>query len=101
MPHPPAVPLPAALPAPLAADGALLCPTLGRLLGCPPAPTAVSLQNERDDTVDDLVKSDFLHEPGCGPIGCSGLCPALSCQFMPPAAAPRGARLCRLSAPLV
>jgi hypothetical protein len=23
------------------------------------------LQNERDDTVDDLVKSDFLHEPGC------------------------------------
>ena len=21
-------------------------------------------QNERDDTVDDLVKSDFLHEPG-------------------------------------
>ena len=22
------------------------------------------LQNERDDTVDDLVKSDFLHEPG-------------------------------------
>lgn len=26
-------------------------------LECPP-------QNERDDTVDDLVKSDFLHEPG-------------------------------------
>ena len=25
------------------------------------------LQNERDDTVDDLVKSDFLHEPGCRP----------------------------------
>lgn len=24
------------------------------------------LQNERDDTVDDLVKSDFLHEPGYG-----------------------------------
>jgi myosin-5 len=23
------------------------------------------LQNERDDTVDDLVRSDFLHEPGC------------------------------------
>lgn len=23
-----------------------------------------ALQNERDDTVDDLVKSDFLHEPG-------------------------------------
>ena len=23
------------------------------------------LQNDRDDTVDDLVKSDFLHEPGC------------------------------------
>lgn len=22
------------------------------------------LQNERDDTVDDLVRSDFLHEPG-------------------------------------
>ena len=29
------------------------------------------LQNERDDTVDDLVKSDFLHEPGCGG-GCRG-----------------------------
>lgn len=24
------------------------------------------LQNDRDDTVDDLVKSDFLHEPGYG-----------------------------------
>lgn len=23
------------------------------------------LQNEKDDTVDDLVRSDFLHEPGC------------------------------------
>jgi len=23
------------------------------------------LQNERDDNVDDLVRSDFLHEPGC------------------------------------
>lgn len=22
------------------------------------------LQNERDDTLDDLVRSDFLHEPG-------------------------------------
>ena len=27
-------------------------------------PTDCPLQNERDDTVDDLVKSDFLHEPG-------------------------------------
>lgn len=27
-------------------------------------PTDLPLQNERDDTVDDLVKSDFLHEPG-------------------------------------
>ena len=25
-------------------------------------------QNERDDTVDDLVKSDFLHEPGCAVV---------------------------------
>lgn len=25
---------------------------------------ASTRQNERDDTVDDLVKSDFLHEPG-------------------------------------
>jgi hypothetical protein len=28
-------------------------------------PAECPLQNERDDTVDDLVKSDFLHEPGC------------------------------------
>ncbi|EIE22795.1 hypothetical protein COCSUDRAFT_47698 [Coccomyxa subellipsoidea C-169] len=28
------------------------------------APAECPLQNERDDTVDDLVKSDFLHEPG-------------------------------------
>ncbi|KAK9796643.1 hypothetical protein WJX73_007169 [Symbiochloris irregularis] len=28
------------------------------------APLECPLQNERDDTVDDLVKSDFLHEPG-------------------------------------
>ncbi len=27
-------------------------------------PGECPLQNERDDTVDDLVKSDFLHEPG-------------------------------------
>lgn len=27
-------------------------------------PDELPLQNERDDTVDDLVKSDFLHEPG-------------------------------------
>lgn len=27
-------------------------------------PSELPLQNERDDTVDDLVKSDFLHEPG-------------------------------------
>ena len=27
-------------------------------------PSDCPLQNERDDTVDDLVKSDFLHEPG-------------------------------------
>ena len=27
-------------------------------------PADCPLQNERDDTVDDLVKSDFLHEPG-------------------------------------
>ena len=27
-------------------------------------PSECPLQNERDDTVDDLVKSDFLHEPG-------------------------------------
>ncbi|KAK9837064.1 hypothetical protein WJX84_005883 [Apatococcus fuscideae] len=27
-------------------------------------PAECPLQNERDDTVDDLVKSDFLHEPG-------------------------------------
>lgn len=27
-------------------------------------PEDLPLQNERDDTVDDLVKSDFLHEPG-------------------------------------
>lgn len=27
-------------------------------------PLDCPLQNERDDTVDDLVKSDFLHEPG-------------------------------------
>ena len=27
-------------------------------------PPECPLQNERDDTVDDLVKSDFLHEPG-------------------------------------
>ncbi|KAL6770143.1 hypothetical protein ACKKBG_A33770 [Auxenochlorella protothecoides x Auxenochlorella symbiontica] len=26
--------------------------------------TSVHLQNERDDVIDDLVKSDFLHEPG-------------------------------------
>ncbi len=25
---------------------------------------ACPLRNERDDTIDDLVKSDFLHEPG-------------------------------------
>lgn len=28
------------------------------------SPNELPLQNERDDTVDDLVKSDFLHEPG-------------------------------------
>lgn len=28
-------------------------------------PAECPLQNPRDDTVDDLVKSDFLHEPGC------------------------------------
>ena len=28
------------------------------------SPEDLPLQNERDDTVDDLVKSDFLHEPG-------------------------------------
>lgn len=28
------------------------------------SPEELPLQNERDDTVDDLVKSDFLHEPG-------------------------------------
>jgi hypothetical protein len=27
-------------------------------------PAECPLQNPRDDTVDDLVKSDFLHEPG-------------------------------------
>ena len=27
-------------------------------------PAECPLQNERDDMVDDLVKSDFLHEPG-------------------------------------
>ena len=32
-------------------------------------PGEAPLQNERDDTVDDLVKSDFLHEPGCGRWG--------------------------------
>ena len=32
------------------------------ILTLPPA--ECPLQNERDDTVDDLVKSDFLHEPG-------------------------------------
>ena len=32
-------------------------------------PGEAPLQNERDDTVDDLVKSDFLHEPGCGRRG--------------------------------
>ena len=26
------------------------------------------LANERDDTVDDLVRSDFLHEPGCAMV---------------------------------
>lgn len=30
------------------------------------------LQNERDDTVDDLVKSDFLHEPGWVHLGFVG-----------------------------
>ena len=34
----------------------------GTLLQLPA--TECCLQNERDDTVDDLVKSDFLHEPG-------------------------------------
>lgn len=28
------------------------------------SPQDCPLQNERDDTVDDLVRSDFLHEPG-------------------------------------
>lgn len=31
-------------------------------------PLDCPLQNERDDVVDDLVKSDFLHEPGWGPV---------------------------------
>ncbi len=26
------------------------------------------LVNERDDTLDDLVKSDYLHEAGCAPL---------------------------------
>lgn len=30
------------------------------------------LRNERDDTVDDLVKSDFLHEPGYSTVGVLG-----------------------------
>ncbi len=27
------------------------------------------VQNERDDTLDDLVKSDYLHEAGCAGTG--------------------------------
>ena len=34
-------------------------------------PSECPLQNERDDTVDDLVKSDFLHEPGYSPAPAS------------------------------
>ena len=37
-------------------------------------PAECPLQNERDDTVDDLVKSDFLHEPGCVPQGLTAPC---------------------------
>ena len=49
------------------------------------APAEAPLQNERDDTVDDLVKSDFLHEPGWAAPRCfwvdaaSCVSPALSC----------------------
>jgi hypothetical protein len=31
---------------------------------------ACHLVNERDDTLDDLVKSDYLHEAGCAGSGC-------------------------------
>ena len=34
------------------------------------------LVNERDDTLDDLVKSDYLHEAGCGPLQVRGAAPA-------------------------
>lgn len=49
------------------------------------APAEAPLQNERDDTVDDLVKSDFLHEPGWAAPRCvwvdeaSCVSPALPC----------------------
>lgn len=59
--HPPAALLPAALlPGPCPPSPSLhsLLYRLGR------HPMPLMLQNERDDTVDDLVKSDFLHEPG-------------------------------------
>jgi len=39
------------------------------------APADAPLQNERDDTVDDLVKSDFLHEPGYAPGRPPRACP--------------------------
>jgi len=52
------------------------------------APADAPLQNERDDTVDDLVKSDFLHEPGCARPPAAGL----------PAPAPRRAGVSRPAA---
>ena len=42
------------------------------------------VQNERDDTVDDLVKSDFLHEPGCVllvPQPCATCCACASVRL--------------------
>lgn len=52
------------------------------------APADAPLQNERDDTVDDLVKSDFLHEPGCARGRPPRACPpqrrgALACPDRP------------------
>jgi hypothetical protein len=49
-------------------------------------PDACPLQNTRDDALDDLVRADFLHEPGC-------VCDFFSFGGSPPASTAAASRL--------
>lgn len=52
------------------------------LTHCSSLPVYCLFQNERDDTVDDLVKSDFLHEPGYAQLLCCYALPAQCCRWL-------------------